>query len=72
MPDELSIAGMPRRKAKVSAVAKLLGVTRLTIYRWIDAGRLRCYRVSDRVSFLDLDEVERMIAERNPPQGGAQ
>jgi excisionase family DNA binding protein len=71
MQDEPVIAGLPRRRIKVPALAELLGVTKLTIYRWIKEGKLTPCRVSTSVSFIDLDEVERMIAANNPQSGGA-
>lgn len=57
---QLDEVGLPRRKARPSEVAKLLGVTYLTINRWMRQGKLKVYRVSPRVSYLDLDEVARL------------
>ena len=40
----------------VSEAARLLGVSRTTVWRWIDKGRLRAYRIGTRtVRIRDID-----------------
>jgi excisionase family DNA binding protein len=53
---------LPARKATPPQVAAALGVTPQTIYRWIADGKLTAYPVSARKRFLDLDQVEQMVA----------
>lgn len=43
--------------------AALLRVTPRTIYLWIRAGKLRAYRISDRVTRIPASEVERLAGE---------
>jgi excisionase family DNA binding protein len=49
-----------RRTYTVTEAARLLSVSRSTVWRWIESGRLRAYRVGPktiRIREKDLDEV---------------
>jgi excisionase family DNA binding protein len=41
-------------------VADLLGLTQLTVYNWIDAGKLRAYKVNRRW-MIEQKEVENLV-----------
>jgi predicted site-specific integrase-resolvase len=53
--------GLPKRKAKLSVAADMLGVSITTLKKWVTEGRLKEYRVSQRVAFIDLDEVGQLV-----------
>ena len=60
----------PATWMRVEAITKALGISRATLYRWIDRG-LPHHRVG-RVVLFDLDEVDSWLraqgAEREPRQ----
>jgi excisionase family DNA binding protein len=43
-----------------SAFARRLGVSRQTIWRWIQSGRLRCVRLSPQLVRIPVSEIERL------------
>lgn len=57
-PDDL----IPPRKA-----AELVAVSVSTIYRWIDDGTLRAYRVGGTRYRLSARDVRALVEEVNPP-----
>ena len=50
----------------IKAAAKLAGVTRVTIYRWIDAGRIMTVSFGN-IKYVVRDDIERIKEAR---QGG--
>ncbi|PCN42909.1 hypothetical protein B9C88_17940 [Brevibacillus laterosporus] len=41
-------------------VAELLGLSQLTIYKWIDAGKLKAYKVNQRW-MIEQKDVENLV-----------
>lgn len=41
-------------------VAELLGLTQLTVYNWIDAGKLKAYKVNQRW-MIEQKDVENLV-----------
>jgi excisionase family DNA binding protein len=58
----------------VSQAAALLGVSRVSVWRWIRAGRLPAARLGHRTVRIDRADVERLLAQSGaagaPPQAG--
>ena len=50
----------------VSEAARLLGVSRTTVWRWIDQGRLRAYRVGPRTIRIKDQDVQQQLQEVKP------
>jgi excisionase family DNA binding protein len=50
------------RPLMVGQTAALLGVTKSTIYRWIDKGYVKAIRLPGGHFRIPLEEVERMMA----------
>jgi len=51
----------------VEQLAQLLGVTRLTTYRWLQRGVVPGYKMGDRAWLILRDEVrDHLAAKRNP------
>lgn len=48
----------------IKSAAEYIGVSRQTIYDWIDAGRLKAYRVNG-CPMISKEDVERVKAERS-------
>jgi PAS domain S-box-containing protein/excisionase family DNA binding protein len=58
----------------VSEAARLLGVNRVTVWRWIAAGRLPVWRVGPRTARIRREDMQRMLARSGrtgPPHNGA-
>jgi excisionase family DNA binding protein len=51
----------------VSEAARLLGVSRTTIWRWIDKGRLRAYRVGQRTIRIRDEDLEAQLTPIQQP-----
>ena len=51
-----------RRFYSVSQVAALLGVNRVTVWRWIRSGRLPAARLGDRVTRIEHSDLERVLS----------
>lgn len=49
----------------VSEAAQLLGLSVLTVRRYVASGRLRAYRVGDKTIRLDRNDVEAMLVPIN-------
>lgn len=47
----------------VSAAARMLGVSIHTIYKLIEAGALKCKKMSERKTMISAEEIERYINE---------
>ena len=48
---------------RVSTVAKAIGVTPRTIYRWIEEGRIRrVRRYGPRSTFISRSEISRLVS----------
>ena len=50
----------------VTETARLLGVSRTTVWRWIDKGRLRAYRVGSRTIRIKDQDVQEQLQEVKP------
>src|SRR6476661_311960 len=50
----------------ISQAASLLGVSRMSIWRWIRAGRLPVARLGHRTSRIRREDLEQLLAERGP------
>jgi excisionase family DNA binding protein len=56
----LLLAPMPRIKP-LDEAARLSGVGRRTLQRWLSEGRLTAYRIAgDKRRFVDVDEIEKL------------
>lgn len=42
-------------------VAKMLGVTRMTIHRYIKAGKLECFKLSDRLIRISKADIDKFV-----------
>lgn len=40
--------------------ANLLGLTRMTVYRYIEEGRLRAYRISEKKQYINIDDLDEL------------
>jgi excisionase family DNA binding protein len=49
------------RLVSLTEAGAYAGVHRMTIYRWIQAGRITGYRVGPRILKVDLDEIDANI-----------
>lgn len=56
-----------KRAFSPNEAADILGVTPLTIRRWIASGRLKAYRIGPRLVRIDAESVEAL----KQPIGGA-
>jgi excisionase family DNA binding protein len=59
-------AGRPRSEYNISQAAALLGVSRVTIWRWIRAGRLPVARLGHRTTRIKREDLERLLLELRP------
>ena len=50
----------------ISQAASLLGVSRMSIWRWIRAGRLPVARLGHRTTRIRREDLERLLTERGP------
>lgn len=57
----------PATWMRVEAITKALGISRATLYRWLDRG-LPHHKVG-RVVLFDLDEVEAWLKAPKQPRG---
>jgi excisionase family DNA binding protein len=48
----------------VSEAAALLGVSRMTVWRWISAGTLRASRLGQRISRISREDLDRFLLAR--------
>lgn len=48
----------------VPEAAKRLGKPKMTVYRWIDAGKVVCFKLGG-ILFIPISEVERLKNEKN-------
>ena len=48
----------------VPEAAKRLGKPKMTLYRWIDAGKVVCFKLGG-ILFIPVTEIERLDRERN-------
>jgi excisionase family DNA binding protein len=78
VPDAASAPEGPGGPAdySVTEAATLLGVSRVTIWRWVRAGRLPVWRVGHRTARVKRADLERLAAERTgepvpPPVPGS-
>src|SRR3954453_20157903 len=55
----------------VAEAAALLGVSRVTIWRWVKAGRLRIWRLGHRTARLKREDLEQLLTDRSRPAAGA-
>jgi excisionase family DNA binding protein len=55
-----------RRYYSISQAAALLGVSRVSIWRWIRAGRLPAARLGDRTTRIARDDLERFLVRVGP------
>ncbi len=63
---------MPSLKA-IEDAARVTGVSRRTLQRWVSAGRLTGYRITgDRRRFIDLDEIKRLREPKPVSKGTAE
>src|SRR5262245_30556327 len=53
----------------VAEAAALLGVSRVTIWRWVRAGRLPIWRLGHRTARIKRADLERLLTERARPAG---
>src|SRR4051794_31115998 len=58
------------RYYSVAEAASFLGVSRVTIWRWVKAGRLPICKLGHRTARLKREDLERLLAERKPGRGG--
>jgi excisionase family DNA binding protein len=65
-----TLSSPPRRYISTEEAADFLGVSKKTVRRWIDTGRLTGYRVGPRYIRVDLNEVEAAMVRRIPTTGG--
>jgi excisionase family DNA binding protein len=57
--NEVKVHGLTYKPLyKMSEVCQLFGVTRQTIYDWIEHGKLKPYKVRSRVYFLHNDIIQ--------------
>jgi excisionase family DNA binding protein len=47
-----------------SEVAKRLGINRVTMYRWVQKGVVKAYKIGKRLK-IPISEVERLWSEKN-------
>src|SRR5215210_4127619 len=52
----------------ISQAAALLGVSRMTIWRWVRAGRLPVARLGHRTSRIRREDLDALLAERGPAE----
>lgn len=52
-------AGKSGKLLTIHDIARRWGVSHLTVYRRVRAGKLKCVRIADRVSRFRLSELER-------------
>jgi excisionase family DNA binding protein len=50
-----------KRTLRVTEAARVLSVSRMTIWRWIHCGRLEAVRVSERVTLVARESVQRLL-----------
>jgi len=60
MPDR-TIVLPSKRTLRVTEAARVLCVSRMTIWRWIRCGRLEATRVSERVTLVSRASVQRLL-----------
>lgn len=46
-----------------------LAVSRATLYRWAEAGRITLYKLGPRATRVKLEELERLVTEARPLYG---
>ena len=63
---DAAAAAAPRPDYNISQAAALLGVSRVTLWRWIRAGRLPVTRLGHRTARIKHDDLERLLLERRP------
>jgi excisionase family DNA binding protein len=56
----------PRHYVSTETAAEILDVSKKTVRRWIDTGRLPAYRVGPRYIRIDLAELEAAMVRRIP------
>ena len=59
-----SVAGAERGYYSISQAAGLLGVSRVSIWRWIRAGQLPIARLGHRTTRIKREDIERLVLER--------
>src|ERR671925_395490 len=55
-----------QRYYSISQAAALLGVSRVTIWRWVRAGRLLVWRLGHRTVRIKREDLERVLAQSGP------
>lgn len=61
-----------RRYGSTEDAAAYYKVSKKTVRRWIDEGRITGYRVGPRYIRVDLDEIEAAVVRAIPTGGGGQ
>jgi len=64
----LEVAGSPPARAyySISQAAELLGVSRVSIWRWVRAGRLSVVRLGHRTARIKREDLERLPVQIGP------
>jgi excisionase family DNA binding protein len=65
-PGALTESSGGRSYFNIAQAAALLGVSRVTIWRWIRAGRLRVSRLGHRTTRVKIEDIERLLAQNGP------
>jgi excisionase family DNA binding protein len=70
-PDENPFAGQVNGRGyyNISQAAALLGVSRVSIWRWIRAGRLPASRLGHRTTRIRSDDLDRLLVQIQPREG---
>src|SRR4051794_7285923 len=53
----------------VAEAASFLGVNRVTIWRWVKAGRLPIWKLGHRTARVKREDLERLLVERKQGRG---
>jgi excisionase family DNA binding protein len=60
-PEASTAGGGTRQFAKPKALAARVGVSKKTLFRWADAGKIHRFKVNGRLVLLDELEVVRFV-----------